>query len=133
MSPFRFGLTCDAPDASPAEVARRAEDAGYSTVLFPDHLGLLAPFPAMVAAAAATDTVRVGTQVLNVAFRPVGLVAQEAATVDALSGGWNWASVPATPPTNYARSVSPSTRHPSGSRRWAPPSRCCGRRSAVRP
>lgn len=87
MSPFRFGLICHSPDASPADTARRAEDVGYSTVLFPDHLGLLAPFPAMVAAAAATDTVRVGTQVLNVAFRPVGLVAQEAATVDVLSGG----------------------------------------------
>jgi len=43
--------------------------------------------PAMVAAAAAADDIRVGTQVLNIAFRPLGLLAQEAATVDVVTGG----------------------------------------------
>jgi hypothetical protein len=41
--------------ARPAEVARRAAGAGYDTVLFPDHTGMIAPMPAMVAAAAAAD------------------------------------------------------------------------------
>jgi probable F420-dependent oxidoreductase len=87
MRPFRFGLVCDDEQSHPADIARRAEDCGYATVLFPDHTGMLAPFPAMAAAAAATTTLRVGTQVVNIAFRPLGLLAQEAATVDVLSSG----------------------------------------------
>jgi alkanesulfonate monooxygenase SsuD/methylene tetrahydromethanopterin reductase-like flavin-dependent oxidoreductase (luciferase family) len=43
--------------------------------------------PAMIAAAAAAGGIRVGTQVLNVAFRALGVLAQEAATVDVLTGG----------------------------------------------
>jgi probable F420-dependent oxidoreductase len=87
MRPFRFGLVCDANEPGPAATARRAAGAGYQTVLFPDHTGSLAPMPAMVAAAAAAERIRVGTQVLNVAFRPLGLLAQEAATVDVVTGG----------------------------------------------
>jgi probable F420-dependent oxidoreductase len=86
MRPFRFGLVCTRPQSGPAALARSAQAAGYATLLFPDHLGMLAPFPAMMAAAAAAD-LRVGTQVINIAFRPLGLLAQEAATVDVLSGG----------------------------------------------
>jgi probable F420-dependent oxidoreductase len=87
MRPFRFGLVCDANEPGPVATARRAAGAGYQTVLFPDHIESLAPMPAMVAAAAAADSIRVGTQVLNVAFRPLGLLAQEAATVDVVTGG----------------------------------------------
>jgi probable F420-dependent oxidoreductase len=87
MRPFRFGLVCDANEPGPAAIARRAAGAGYATVLFPDHTESLAPMPAMIAAAAAAGHIRVGTQVLNVAFRPLGLLAQEAATVDVLTGG----------------------------------------------
>lgn len=83
---MRFGLVWRG-DESPAEVARRAEDEGYATLLFPDHTGIVAPLPAMAAAAAVTRTLRVGTQVVNVAFRPLGALAQEAAAVDVVSGG----------------------------------------------
>ena len=44
---------------------RRAESAGYDTVFAADHLGAPAPFPLLVAAADATERLRVGTLVLK--------------------------------------------------------------------
>ena len=86
MSRIRFGLVWNGA-GSPVEVARRAEDTGYATLLFPDHTGMVAPLPAMAAAAAVTSTLRLGTQVINPAFRPLGALAQELAAVDIISGG----------------------------------------------
>jgi probable F420-dependent oxidoreductase len=86
MGGLRFGLVWNGA-GSPVEVARRAEDVGYSTLLFPDHTGMVAPLPAMAAAAAVTSRLRLGTQVVNVAFRPLGLLAQEAAAIDLISAG----------------------------------------------
>jgi probable F420-dependent oxidoreductase len=61
---------------------------GYATILVPDHFGRqLAPFPALMAAAAATSTLRVGTFVLDNDFRHPAAMAKEAATVDVLTGG----------------------------------------------
>lgn len=48
---------------------------------------MVAPIPAMAAAAAVTGTLRLGTQVINPAFRPLGALAQELAAVDIVSGG----------------------------------------------
>jgi probable F420-dependent oxidoreductase len=54
----------------------------------PDHIGdLLAPFPALIAAADATDSIRIGTLVIDNDFRNPVVLAQEAATVDLLSEG----------------------------------------------
>jgi probable F420-dependent oxidoreductase len=65
-----------------------AEKLGYSVCAMPDHVGdLLAPFPALVAAADATDSIRVGTLVLDNDFRNPVVLAQEAATVDLLTEG----------------------------------------------
>ena len=64
MDNLRFGLVWNGA-GSPVEVARRAEDAGYATLLFPDHTGMVAPIPAMAAAAAVTSRLRLGTQVIN--------------------------------------------------------------------
>src|SRR5436305_958915 len=86
MHPIRFGLIWTG-GGSPIEVARRAEDAGYASLLFPDHTGMVAPIPAMAAAAAVTNTIRLGTQVINVAFRPLGALAQELAAIDIVSEG----------------------------------------------
>lgn len=83
---FRFGLVWQG-EGDLREIARRAEDAGYSALLFADHTGMVAPLPAMGAAAAVTDRLQLGTQVVNLAFRPLGLLAQEAATIDVISGG----------------------------------------------
>lgn len=50
------------------ETCRRAEQLGYDTVFAADHLGTPSPFPALVAAAHATERLRVGTLVINVPF-----------------------------------------------------------------
>ena len=86
MDHIRFGLVWDGT-GSPVEAARRAEDTGYDSLLFPDHTGMVAPLPAMAAAAAVTSRLRLGTQVINPAFRPLGALAQELAAVDVISGG----------------------------------------------
>jgi probable F420-dependent oxidoreductase len=87
--PFRFGvsLLSPAPAAEWRATCRRAEDLGYDVILVPDHLGMPAPFPALVAAAAATERPRLGTFVLNAGFWNPALLAREVATTDALTGG----------------------------------------------
>lgn len=87
--PFRFGVNLTA--AEPAEEwrakCRQAEELGYDVILVPDHLGKVAPFPALVAAAEITERPRLGTLVLNAAFWNPTLLAREVATTDALTGG----------------------------------------------
>jgi probable F420-dependent oxidoreductase len=90
MRPFRFGVNVRtaASQAEWADKARRVEALGYTVLLVPDHLAeLLAPFPALAAAAAATTRLRVGTAVLNNDFRHPAPAAREAATLDVLSDG----------------------------------------------
>ncbi|GAA2587886.1 MULTISPECIES: LLM class F420-dependent oxidoreductase [Streptomyces] len=87
--PFRFGVNL--MSAAPADEwdakCRRAEELGYDVILVPDHLGMPAPFPALVAAARATERPRLGTFVLNAGFWNPALLAREVATTDALTGG----------------------------------------------
>jgi probable F420-dependent oxidoreductase len=88
--PFRFGMVAAMARSGEewAAKARRAESLGFATLLTPDTLqGSLAPLPAIAAAAAATTTLRVGTYVIANDLRHPILLAQEAATVDFLSGG----------------------------------------------
>ena len=87
---FRFGAQLSFAGSSQEWVAkaRRVEELGYSTLCVPDHFDdQLAPIPALVAAAAATTTLRVGTLVLDNDYRHPLLVAKEAATLDVLSDG----------------------------------------------
>jgi probable F420-dependent oxidoreductase len=70
-----------------AAMCHRAENYGYDTIFAADHLGHAAPFQAVVAAAAATDRLRVGTLVVNVPFWNPALLAREIATADVLTGG----------------------------------------------
>jgi len=90
MHPFRFGIQCKGP-ADPVgwpAMARKVEDLGWSTLTVADHLDdPLAPIPALVSAAAATTTLRLGTMVLANDYRHPVMVAKEAASVDVLSGG----------------------------------------------
>ncbi len=79
-----FGL---GPRAEFLESCRGGERAGYHTVFAADHLGNPAPFPALVAAAAATERLRVGTLVLNAPFWNPSLLAREIATTDVLTDG----------------------------------------------
>lgn len=87
--PFRFGvnLMSLAPADEWRAKCRRAEELGYDVILAPDHLGMPAPFPALVAAAEATERPRLGTFVLNAGFWNPALLAREVATTDALTGG----------------------------------------------
>lgn len=87
--PFRFGVSLI--DPAPAEEwrakSRRAEELGYDVILVPDHLGMPAPFPALVAVAEATRRPRLGTFVLNAGFWNPALLAREVETTAALTGG----------------------------------------------
>jgi probable F420-dependent oxidoreductase len=87
---FRFGL--NVRDAKSRidwqDKARTAEALGYSVLLVPDHLGaMLATVPAVMSAADATRTLRIGTNVLNNDLRHPVLLAREAATMDLLTDG----------------------------------------------
>jgi len=88
--PFRFGVQMIRARSREewAERARKTEDLGYATLLMPDHFNdQLAPLPALMTAADATTTLRVGTIVLGNDYRHPLVLAQEAATLDLLSGG----------------------------------------------
>lgn len=90
IHPLRFGvLTKGARNAHDwAELARETERLGFSTLLISDHARpQFAPFPALVAAGAVTERLRLGTLVLNNDFRHPTLVAREAATADLLTNG----------------------------------------------
>ena len=71
-----------------AELARRAEAAGYDGLVVSDHLvDKLAPVPAMAVIAATSDRLRMSAFVLNNDFRHPAVLAQELASLDVLSGG----------------------------------------------
>jgi probable F420-dependent oxidoreductase len=87
---FRFGVVCARGHSRHDwwEKARKAEQLGYATLLVPDHLqDQLAPVPALLAAADATTTLRIGSHVFANDFRHPVLLAKEAATLDLLSDG----------------------------------------------
>jgi len=87
---FRFGVQTSRARSREdwQEKARKIESLGYSTLLIPDHFDdQLAPMPAMMAAADATTTLRVGGLVLDNDYKHPLVQAKEAATLDLLSGG----------------------------------------------
>jgi probable F420-dependent oxidoreductase len=93
--PFRFGVINEQMTTRRAwvEQARRAEELGYATFLIRDHFvpdffgDQFAPFAALMAAADATTTLRVGTLVIDNDYRHPVVLAKEAATLDLLSDG----------------------------------------------
>jgi probable F420-dependent oxidoreductase len=90
--PFRFTIQCSSlPDADPASwraLASKVEDLGYAALTVADHLDdQLATVPALMAAADATTTLRVGALVFCNDYRHPVVLAKEAATLDMLSGG----------------------------------------------
>jgi probable F420-dependent oxidoreductase len=88
--PFRFGLTGNGATTREAwlALARKVEVQGYATLLMSDHLhNQLGPMAALVAAAEATSTLRVGSFMFANDFRHPVFLAQEAATIDLLSSG----------------------------------------------
>jgi probable F420-dependent oxidoreductase len=90
IRPFRFGVQASkAPDrASWVDVAKRCEDRGYSALTMPDHFDdQLAPVPALMTAADATSTLRVGALVWDNDYKHPLVLAKELATMDLLSEG----------------------------------------------
>jgi probable F420-dependent oxidoreductase len=89
--PFRFGVSVRSATGAKdwRAKARRAQAAGFDTLLIADHLveGMHAPLAPLVVVAEATDRLRVGTFVLNNDFRHPVVLAREAATVDLLTDG----------------------------------------------
>lgn len=89
MRPFRF-LASTNENLGVAELislARKAEAIGCAAFVWPDHLLEHAPVPLLATIAAATERLRVGTFVLNTCLRHPAVLAQDLATLDALSGG----------------------------------------------
>lgn len=91
MRPFRF-LAHAGPGILDrrqlTDLARRAEAAGYSALVLPDHLlEQHAPMPALATIAAVTQRLRIGTFVLNAALRHPAVLAQDLASLDLLSEG----------------------------------------------
>lgn len=92
LPPFRFGVQCSSPpDITAArwrDLARKVEDLGYYRLTVSDHLDdQLSPVAALMAAADATSTLRVGALVFCNDYRHPAVLAKEAATLDILSEG----------------------------------------------
>ena len=101
--PFRFAVqaTNAAGGRQWRDTVRRIEDLGYSTLFLADHyLGPgpaqkaartprqdLAPIAAMAAAAAISETLRIGCRVFCIDYHVPAVLAKEAATLDLLSDG----------------------------------------------
>jgi probable F420-dependent oxidoreductase len=87
---FRFGVQTSraASGAAWIEKARKIEDLGYSTLFVPDHFDdQFTPTPALMAAATATTSLRIGGMVFDNDYRHPLVFAKEAATMDVLSDG----------------------------------------------
>lgn len=87
---FRFGVQVSKETSAKgwAELARRTEASGYEVLTMPDHFtDQLAPVPALMAAASATTTLRVGALVFDNDYKHPVVLAKELATIDLLSDG----------------------------------------------
>ncbi|MBV9661014.1 MAG: TIGR03621 family F420-dependent LLM class oxidoreductase, partial [Acidimicrobiales bacterium] len=101
--PFKFGVMCSTGEsaASVRENARKLESLGYYSILYNDHYAgpgrvmeesnhppqPVASIPAVVVAAEATSTLRVGFRVIAVDYHNPVVLAKELATMDVFSGG----------------------------------------------
>ncbi|MEJ8280712.1 LLM class flavin-dependent oxidoreductase [Pseudonocardia spirodelae] len=87
--PFRFGVVAAAYGTGEDWVrrARRVAELGFATLLTPDTLSTHAPLPALAAAAAAVPGLGVCPFVLAAPLRAPGLLAWEARSMAALTGG----------------------------------------------
>jgi probable F420-dependent oxidoreductase len=88
--PFKFGAKATKAGSGKewVDLARQAEDLGFASFQVDDHFGnQLATMPALMAAAAATSTIKVGPLVAGVDFRNPVVLAKESATIDLLSDG----------------------------------------------
>ena len=105
MNKHKFRFSWQAFEAESAkdwqEKAKKAEDSGFSAFHLADHyLGPgpaldaashpvqnIAAVPAIMAAASATNSIKVGCRVFCTSYRPAGVLAKEAMTIDFLTEG----------------------------------------------
>lgn len=88
--PFRFGVTTASGASRQAWVAkaRQIEALGYNTITVADHFpDTLSAVPALMAAADATERLRISSWVFCNDFRHPALLYKDAATLDLLSEG----------------------------------------------
>ena len=88
--PFRFGVQTKVASSGTEwrELIRRIEGLGYDTVTMPDHFDeQMAPSVALMAAAEASERLKVGTLVWCNDYRHPVMLAKETATIDLLSDG----------------------------------------------
>ncbi len=87
-----------------AEIARLAEDAGYSSIWVMDHyfqipmvgaaeLEMLEAYTTLAYIAAHTSRARLGTMVTGVTYRHPGILVKQVTTLDVLSGGRAWLGI----------------------------------------
>jgi len=107
---MKFGVVISVTEDvhPPSELARMAEERGFESLFFPEHTHIPAsratafppggelprdysrtynPFVALMAAAAATNRLLIGTGICLVTERDPIITAKEVATIDRLSGG----------------------------------------------
>lgn len=89
MSPLQFGVNVRAAASQQEfrQLVERVDELGFDVLAAPDHLGGMAPFPALAAAGTISTRLRLRTYVLNVGFWNAALLAREVATLDVLSQG----------------------------------------------
>ncbi len=88
--PFRFGVQTKSVTSRTewVELIRKIDDLGYGSVTMPDHFDdQLAPTVALMAAADASERLRIGALVWCNDYRHPVVFAKEAATLDLLSDG----------------------------------------------
>lgn len=87
--PIRFALQVNPAAEEIDEIGARAEAAGFDVITVADHIGptLGAPMITLASLAAATESIRLGTMVINNDMRNPVQLAWEAATLHRLSGG----------------------------------------------
>ncbi len=107
--PFRFGVAFRSAASHDdwVEQARKLEDLGYAILLATDHFETvdISSTIALMAAAEATSTLRVGSFVFNNDLRHPVLLAKDAATLDFLSSGrFELGLGPGYLPEDYERS-----------------------------
>jgi probable F420-dependent oxidoreductase len=102
-TPFRFAVQAYKPTSGSEwrDTARKAEDLGYSALHLADHyfgegpalaaashpLQTVAAIPAMMAAAAATESLKVGSRVMCCDYHQPMVLMKSLATIDLLSDG----------------------------------------------
>ncbi len=90
IKPFRFGVQASSAPSRAAwtDLAQRVEANGYDVLTMPDHFtDQLAPVPALMTAADATTSLRIGALVWDNDYKHPVVLAKELATMDVLSDG----------------------------------------------